>query len=929
MPREMPTALVKMRTLAAADAVAHWRMEETSGTAVADAAGASNLTSSSSGNIVTGPFLGASANRGRTTTSASATGASTSGQRAALLAGNWTCEVWTRPASIAGTAATWISHGVTGGGPPEASNYLLLFRRNLGKLMAVWETTSGVAVATTTSGSYLTAGQLHHVAARCRVVGATRTLDFFVDGILVETFTGLSAAVGGGSGSWELGADVGGANRFDGDIYEVRIAGVALSDEAIRDSYARGVRDWDLARAIASGDHVVVTRALIRDGGGVWRDLTDLYGVDFVQGWEESDGVDDDGASARLTLRRRHHWLSLQPGVATSRPNSTDPGIYDQLVDVARRIKLEEAVLPAGASRDLAGDVHWQLAFDGYIRAVSHGGGEEIAVELIDRIRALQVAWVQPNRTPNPDVDFSYASTPTDIEDVLAQQLLDWAPAEGFGGGDGVTLYVPTSPAFVLDNAPGGFTVPATSSVLQAQTDLVDRTIGWLLRYRWDDARQEFRYTLYEPGRGNTWSASDPQLTSDDIVGWRRIETSDEDIRNDIEVEYGDAADGDNLSVNRRKAVRYTDTLSVNRYWRRYARVSLASVSELSDTAQAGDLCNAILSDLAYPLADIEVDVRARRDIQIGDLVKLIADGEHFDVDVVVAVVGVRHSRGATERRTTLTLRSERPVGRRRRWLDVIDLVSIGDGLFPPPTPPTPTVTAIQGGLVIDWPYPANHGNRRYRETEIHLGTSSGFTPSSSTLVEVVRGKSAATIRNLPGNAKQWARIIHRDEMGNVSEASAANGDNPRWTGVVPSVHATRSGNQTVGTGGSNVVVFNAITAGTNAGSCYSSSTGRWTADTSGLVSVGASIQYDSNGKPGTSAWLEIHVDGALRVAGAKAVVSGSPLRCVVGVQATLWVGGGSYVEVVQRDDGGNSGNAVIDDDAKTWLTAHLAVQGT
>lgn len=927
MPREMPTALVKMRTLAAADAVAHWRMEETSGTAVADAAGASNLTSSSSGNIVTGPFLGATANRGRTTTSASATGASTSGQRAALLAGNWTCEVWARPASIAGTGATMVSHGVAGGGPPEASNYLLLFRRNLGKLVTVWETTSGTNVVTTTAGSYLTAGQLHHLAARCRVVGATRTLDFFVDGRLVETFTGLSAAVGGGSGSWELGADVGGANRFAGDIYEVRIAGVALADEAIRDSYARGVRDWDMARAIASGDHVVVTRALIRDGGGVWRDLTDLYGVDFVQGWEESDGVDDDGASARLTLRRRHHWLSLQPGVATSRPNATDPGIYDQLVDVARRIKLEEAVLPAGASRDLAGDVHWQLAFDGYIRAVSHGGGEEIAVELIDRIRALQVAWVQPNRTPNPDVDFSYAASPTDIEDVLAQQLLDWAPAEGFGGGDGVTLYVPTSPAFVLDNAPGGFTVPATSSVLQAQTDLVDRTIGWLLRYRWDDARQEFRYTLYEPGRGNTWSASDPQLTSDDIVGWRRIETSDEDIRNDIEVEYGDAADGDNLSVNRRKAVRYTDTLSIARYWRRYARVSLASVSELSDAAQAGDLCNAILSDLAYPLADLEIDVRARRDIQIGDLVKLIADDEHFSADTVVAVVGVRHSR-AGDRRTTLVLRGERPVGRRRRWMEIVDMVLVGDGLTPMPTPAAPSLTAIQNGVVVDWTYPANWGNRRYKETEIHMSASSGFTPDPSTLVEVVRGKSAATLRNLERSTR-YLKLVHRDEMGNSSTASAQASTSPRWTGVAPHVHATRSGDQTLGTGGTNTVVWNAVTSGTNTGACYDSTTGKWSADVAGMVTISASIQYDSAAKAGTQAWLEIHVDGVLRVAGARATVSGSPLRCVVTVQATLWLPAGSYFTVEERDTGGNSGNAVVDDDSKTWLAAHLAVQAT
>lgn len=934
MPLSLIGARVKMRTQRAGDVVAHWRFGDASGTTVTDTAGLSNLTSTSSANIVTGPYLGLDAggtNRGRawTTGPSTALGASTAGQRTAL-AGAYTvlhaCQLTSTAA-----AQTMVAHGASG--ETEAVNLLLSLEVAAGgELLLRWEEGAGVDVLAS-SGLTVPTGEHVLVAARKRpsATAGKWDVDFWVwtaSGVSRSTVTARNAPTGGGSGAWIVGAQPGGGAAMTGTSWDLQVVGVALSDEAVREAWSRATRTWSDERLLASGEYVVHTRALIRNSSGVWTDLTDVYDVDFLAGWEDQDGVDDDGASARLRLRRRQDWLSLAPGVATSRPNAADPAT--QLLDVARRVKLEEAWLPAGSPRELAGEVHWQLVFDGYVRAVSDGGGEELTIDLIDRIRVLQASWVQPNRSPSPAVDFSYAASPTAIETVLAQMLVDWKPTEGYAGGlDEVVLYVPTSPSFVLD---GTFSVPATSSVAQALTDLVDRTIAWLLRWRFDETRQEFRFTLADPGRSRTWSgATDLTIDEDDILAWRRIETSDEDIRNDVEVEYGDVADGDNLTVNKRKSVRVTDATSITRYWRRYCRIGLASASELGTSGQATTLANAILSDLSAPLADVEIDILPTRRHQIGDLLKITADGRRWSADTVFAVVGVRHSRSAEERRTTLVLRGTKPSGRRRRWMDLIDQVGVtgGDGLTPLPTPAAPTLTAIANGIVVDWPMPVNAGKRRYRETEVHLSTTSLFTPSASTLVEVVRGKSAATLRNLDGKVTRYARLIHRDEMGLSTGPSTQTSTVPRWLPKTDHVSARRvTTDQAIGTTGPDVVIYNSVDAGTDPAGSFDTATGKFTASASGLFFVDASVFYDADGKAGADAYAEILVNGStIRKVGELKVVSGSPLRCTVTVSAAVWLPAGDSLEIrLQRPNAGNA-NSVVGASGNTWLVIAMLAQ--
>lgn len=932
MALELPKAKAKMRTLADSDVIAHWRMEEASGTLVEDAAHISDLTNSSAADIVTGPFTGETNNRGRNFAAASfATGASTAGQRTDLL-GEVTAEVWADLTSIA-VNSTFVAHGNSGTDTTAANNTLLQFQVKVGgDVQLVWETGSGTNVIAV-SPIPVTTG-LHHIAARRRLVGATYDVDFFFDGVFVGTDVGNTAPSGGTSGSWALGNQVDaalGGGIVSGRVYEVRIASVALADEAIRESASRGLRDWDLTRVIASGHYTVHTRVLLRNGDLTWLDLTALYGVDFLEGFDDGDGVDDDGATGQLRLRRRSAALSVSPMMTTSRANALDPD--GQFLDITRRIKIEEAVVPHGASASIIAGIHWQLVFDGYARAVGDAEGETLTIELRDRIYPLQVAWVQPDRTLSPDADFVYGVAATAIESVLAQQLTDWRPrtlggtVEGYAGGvDSFALHTPVSPAFVIDNSPGGYSVPATSHVAQAQADLVDRTCGWLLRFTFDEVRQEFRYTLSDPGRGRTWSASDPLLEP-----WqykiKKLDINDDDIRNEIEVEFGNSTDPDNATVSKRNSVRVEDALSVARYWRRAARIGLASTSELNTTAQATALANAVLSDLAYPVADFEVETLPRRDIRVGDLVKLRADGRRLGYDVVVAVVAKRDRRSSRDRRSTFVCRAAAPIGRTWRWMEMLDAVGItgGDGLKPPVTPLAPAVSALAGAARITWAFPANYGNKRYRETEVHVAGVSGFTPSSASLRDLTRGKGETAV-DMDPTLIAYVKVIHRDEMGNVSAASPETAVTPRFLPKAPHVQAVRSGNQTIGSTSPDDIIWNSKQSGTDPFSQLNTSTGVFTHRKAGPLHIQARALYDGDNKVGAQGRLDLLVDVGggyvTRRSGPVGTVAGSPARAQLELpHQVIWLPDGALVKIqIAQPTLGDPASAVIAGADTTWL---------
>ncbi|HEY1097397.1 MAG TPA: LamG-like jellyroll fold domain-containing protein, partial [Myxococcota bacterium] len=653
----------KMRELRAPDVIAHWRMKEDTGTSISDLGPeGTGLTSASAANIVVGPFIGDDvANYGRDVAANNAIGASTSAQRATMRDNDWTIELWMRPTSTASTG-TLLTLGVAG-------NYIVVVQVIPGAALRVQ-----LGGTTDTMTGLWAAGDDVHVGIRRTITGATCMLEVFVNGLRVYMATAVALSTSSTTGGWTLGSSASSTVRFPGVIWEVRIAALAMPDEAIREGASRGLRDWSITRAIDSGEATVHRRALIHDGDGTFVDVTRLYSINWLRGWEESETVDDDGASGTLELRRRSEWHSMSPWMTESRANIANP--LGQTLNVRRRIKLEEAIVPAGVDRAEVGELHWGLVFDGWCRNVGGVDGDTVKLALMDGAYPLQWAWAQPNRGTSPHTDFVYAAAATPIEDVIRQILADHRPTaisgvvEGYGAGAAVELFVPASPGYVVDNSPGGFTTPSSKSVMQTLLDLVDTTIAWHLRYRWDDTRQQFRLTLLDPGRGKTWTTGAPVLEQRNIRRWRRLEIDDADIRNDFEIEHNASGVTDNLGVAGRAIYRVEHLASVGRFRRAYARLALVATTQLKTMGEVMNLGAMMVSDLAYPLADMEIELPARRDIEIGDVVRIRPDDVRLDINMDVAVVGIAHTRRGRDITTTLTCRQAAPVGRRRRWFD-------------------------------------------------------------------------------------------------------------------------------------------------------------------------------------------------------------------------------------------------------------------
>jgi hypothetical protein len=185
-----------------------WRLDEASGTAVADAASNAPLTITGSPTV-----LAFKCGNARTFSGSAqyASGASTAGQKAALIAGDFSFSFWARPTSLAANR-TVISH--SGANDETAANNILFRVRLLttGAIEAMWENGSGVdvtSVSSTATSEFQTliAGILYHIGVNVAVNGANRDVTFYVNGQLHSTVTGKAPPDNGGSGQWYLARD--------------------------------------------------------------------------------------------------------------------------------------------------------------------------------------------------------------------------------------------------------------------------------------------------------------------------------------------------------------------------------------------------------------------------------------------------------------------------------------------------------------------------------------------------------------------------------------------------------------------------------------------------------------------------------------------------------------------------------------------------
>jgi hypothetical protein len=193
---------------------------------------------------------------------------------------------------------------------------------------------------------------------------------------------------------------------------------------------------------------------------------------------------------------------------------------------------------------------------------------------------------------------------------------------------------------------------------------------------------------------------------------------------------------------------------SITKYGRRFCEIAEGRDARHQHELDPGSttLADALMSDLANPVAEHEGEVPFFRFVELGDLYQFNADGIHYDSDQKLAVTGYAHrltSGDKPQSRTTLQCRGKPSAGF-RRWhgkidgdLHALDLDN-SSGLSMLATP-------VVGGTRVSIVTGDTHKKALPLEHEIHVSASSGFTPSNSTLVSQGANNSVVVPDLIPG----------------------------------------------------------------------------------------------------------------------------------------------------------------------------------
>ncbi|MDB4948899.1 MAG: Fibronectin type domain protein [Gemmatimonadetes bacterium] len=407
----------------------------------------------------------------------------------------------------------------------------------------------------------------------------------------------------------------------------------------------------------------VSARVWVKDAWGTFRNLSALAGTDWLTDVSWDDTVDEAVSQCTVQLWREAYAQSLAPLKQGSPLNKDAQGNFGALLDMGREIKVEVATTAVGAD-PIATD--WQLVFHGDVDEVDWGKGEsrvqlvarDLGGRLLDRFVETELAY--------PAAGMATDAGGAVTVEALMQRLLD----DNLGAG-AVALWVPTSPGWKV-----GAYKQEREPVLDALRKLAQQ-FGWDVRYRWDAGTSSFRLKLFQPPRdrvvnqpGNAANTA-PDFTFGpsrylDVASLRLNRAG---IRNFVQVQYLDKTPTGGSPVNVVRTAYAQDASSIAKYGRRFMEMQEDSESSSIDTpAEAAALATSVLSDLADPRAEQEVEMHLFWPAELGDYYLFLANGVHYDTDQVGAVVAVKHHLSRDQQRSTITTRG-RASGAYRDWL--------------------------------------------------------------------------------------------------------------------------------------------------------------------------------------------------------------------------------------------------------------------
>lgn len=576
----------------------------------------------------------------------------------------------------------------------------------------------------------------------------------------------------------------------------------------------------DHAARLAAGHFAV--RVRVKDSTGTFRDLNTVAGFNAVKSVRWGEDVDSPGMTADVELFRNNDAISFSPLHDTSPLNRETP--FDAstavaaLIDLNRELRIEWAL-----ELDALVTPTWNLAFAGLIEHFSLGSGETMAIgarsqyaELQDRLfeeefvfaiaagleagpfrvwqpntvyalndrilptntkanskhyrtttagtsGATEPTWPGAGTVASGTAVFTYigatsATAGYSVQNVLTQMAQAIVPAGAavFGDlGTTFTTYTPVSPGWNINV----FQVKR-ENVWNALTALAQQ-IGWDFRWKWSNADAAFRPTLYDPNRAKV--TPDRVFTLAEVRGYSDVALDIANIRNVVRVVYSDSADLDPQNRAKRKSATAVDTTSATRFGRRYMEVAEGSSSSIDSPGEATTMANAMLSDLASPVADVGVELRFFPWVELTDLLGLPADGRRFTSQQNLAVTSYSHEwREGGKPSTTVQVRGKPATGW-YRWArisgpanpdDVHRLNERGNaGSFVMTATGTlrgQTIQVQESPIIMALPH----------EVELHVSATSSFTPSASTLKAAGRQQQAVLQGLKPGRTYYAKGVI-------------------------------------------------------------------------------------------------------------------------------------------------------------------------
>jgi hypothetical protein len=486
-------------------------------------------------------------------------------------------------------------------------------------------------------------------------------------------------------------------------------------------------------------------RVRIKAAGGAWQDMTTLGGFDWVRGVSWDRSVDQPVAQATVRLAKRQSaGVSLAPLLASSKLN-----LYGPAVDLSREIKVDMAILPLGID---PAPTDWKTFFHGYCGPIEQAGAD-LEITARDLGWKLQRTFIEAER-------FYGAAGGTDVRTIMQSILTDNAT--------GVTLYTPVDPAWSVK------TYKQTKMSVMEALQVLAKQRGWEIGYKWRESTSQFELTFDEPVR--TKSIPDYTMKPSRYLTVDQLTLDADDVRNAIHGACYDRDVPDASGNPSRVEYSASDSASIAKHGRLWCEFAFGTTSQIDSTTELQHMVDAALADMKDPTAVQQVTMHIFPHLDLGDLIRWKANGEHYDTDQDWAITTLRHTweapddSGAFTARTSVGVRGK-PSGNRQLWLEMMAApgVAIQQPMVGPDAPTALTASAVQGGVAVKFTPPASGG---WDTFELHLSTTSGFTPDSTTFRKQASEDRFEVGDLVPGQT-YYAKVVPRDAVGNRGTASS------------------------------------------------------------------------------------------------------------------------------------------------------------